>query len=69
MSEEKDEANVQNRKAGTCLLLPEAQKRPSPGSVDCLQLRKTSSLIFLSFNPCMISFEERGKKSHPPAHK
>ena len=59
---------MNNRKAGTWLLLIKAQGRPSPESVDCPQLCKTSHLIFLSFNPYVVNCKGRWKKSHAPAH-
>ena len=36
VAEGKDEVSMNNRKTGTGLLLTEAQRRPSSGSVDCL---------------------------------
>ena len=56
-----DEANMNNTKAGTGLLLTEAQRRTSPWSVDCRQLCKTSHLIFLFFNQHVISIRGEGR--------
>ena len=60
-AEGNDEANMNNRKAGTGLLLTEAQRRTSPWSVDCRQLWKTSHLIFLFLNQHVVSIRGGGR--------
>ena len=43
------------------LLLIKAQGSPSPESVDCQQLCKSIHLIFLSFNPYVLSIRGGGR--------
>lgn len=46
-------------KSGKWLPRPEAHTRPAPGAPGSPQLGKTSHLSFLSFNPHVLSGEER----------
>ena len=52
-------AALSSPKSGKWLPRPEAHKRPAPGAQGSPQLGKTSHLSFLSFNPHVLSGEER----------